>query len=599
MNLADLATLNWREPLWLLLALQPVLLWMAGLHRRRVRLAAYAERALQPWVIDRAGRVSRWRVVAYAAAWLLIAIGAAGPRLAREIPPAARAAGETVLAVVDLSASMGATDVAPSRLRRARLELFEFLDRARGARAGIIVYAGRPHLYVPPTDDVDALRFYVDVLDRLVLPTRGSDAAGALALARAELHGQPGQVIWITDGDLGEPDDPQRAQLAQAVDALRASGATVSILGTGTVEGAALRAPDGKWLTDGGKPVVSRMDEQALAALATAGGGRFVAARDDDSDWALAFRARRGARIADESLVVWQELQNWFLLPGLLLLFASVAPCSLRAALAPRAAALVLLPLLWPLAARSDDAGQAWRALERADNVAAAALYARLGGYAGRLGEGVSRYRMGAFEDAARQFAEAVLAARTDEQRAVALHDLGDAQFQLGDYAAAVEAFGDALRYRPDHAATEHNLRFSSTLLAEVERRAREQTAARAGSGTRTAPATPGLAVGNRSGLTLDNDNRPVARPPALPDDDPHRRFEQLVRAGLARLQVAASGPAGEGSTAWVQDLAAARARVLQIADDRSRLWQHVFEIEEGFEAPQPIPLPLPGRSPW
>jgi len=604
MNLAEIiGPLHWREPWWLLLALQPLALWWLGQWRRRARLDRYAERALQPWVVYRRPRTASAmlfsRASAYGLAWLCLAIGAAGPRVALEVPGQARAAGDTILAVIDLSASMAATDVAPSRLRRARLELLELLGRARGARVGLIVYAGRPHLYVPPTDDLAAVRFYLGALDRIRLPTRGSDAAGAMHFTRNALDGAR-QVFWLTDGDLGAADPARRTGLLEAARELRAAGATLSVLGMGTVEGAAIRAGDGNWLSAGGQVVVSRMDEAVLRAVADAGGGRYVAARPDDSDWAALYDSGPRVALRDESLVVWRELYPWLLLPGLVLLFLALLPCRWPRGATALLACLALAPGLFPGAARAADAGAAWNAQARADYATAAALYAGVGGYAGRLGEGVSRYRLGAYEDAVRQFSEAILAADSDEQRAVALHNLGNAVFQLGDYAAAVEAFGDALRYRPGHSPTEHNLEFSALLQARVERRLRaDEAAARAGSGPRTGRAAEGTAVGDRTGLTLDQAANGRPRVPELAPDAEQARIEQLVRAGIARLRVAASGQSTGGGSAWRQDLQGARQRLLQIEDDRARLWNRVFEIEEGFDASPPDPLPLPGIAPW
>ncbi|WP_162264469.1 VWA domain-containing protein, partial [Thiobacillus denitrificans] len=141
----QLLNLHWREPLWLALAAVPLLfvLWRG---RRRARLLRYADAELLPWAASLpAAQAGAWpRTLAHALAWLLLALAAAGPRLPLELR-----AGQTtprhlltVMAVLDVSASMRATDIAPDRLARARLELLDWLPRLQGERVGLIVFAG-------------------------------------------------------------------------------------------------------------------------------------------------------------------------------------------------------------------------------------------------------------------------------------------------------------------------------------------------------------------------------------------------------------------------------------------------------------------------
>jgi Ca-activated chloride channel family protein len=117
----------------------------------------------------------------------LFSVSAAGPRIADKPMNAQNEIVLDVMLVVDLSQSMRATDIKPSRMRRATLEVYEFLSLAKNTRVGITVYAGRPHLFVPLTDDFSALKFYLKSLDSLQLPTLGGDASAALAFAQKEL----------------------------------------------------------------------------------------------------------------------------------------------------------------------------------------------------------------------------------------------------------------------------------------------------------------------------------------------------------------------------------------------------------------------------
>ena len=111
-----LLNLHWREPLWLWLAAVPLLFgWWR--YRRHVRLLGYADAALLPWAANLSAtrRPSAWRALIHTCAWLLLALAAAGPRQPLELRDAQTMPRHrmTLMVVLDVSASMRATDIAP------------------------------------------------------------------------------------------------------------------------------------------------------------------------------------------------------------------------------------------------------------------------------------------------------------------------------------------------------------------------------------------------------------------------------------------------------------------------------------------------------
>lgn len=611
----NLASLHWREPLWLLLALYPLLWALLRRRQRRSRLAALADPALQPWVT--AGGTDRdrsrlFRHGAWALAWLLLAIAAAGPREPQALPGRPQPAGLTVMVVLDVSRSMQAADVAPRRDQRARIELHELLDRAAGTRFGLLLFAGRPHLFVPPTFDHAALRFYLRQLDGLTLPTRGSRLADALALAGRELATapRPAAVLLITDGDPGPAGKALSPRLAQVAASLGRAGTPLYILGLGSEEGAAIPLPDGGWLKAAGRPVITRLNTARLQELARLGGGRYREVADDASDWRFLFD-RGIARLAQPQPgaggqdVIWREDYPLFLFPAILLLFLAVMPWGW-----PRLSArhlgvglvcLLCLPHSPPArAATAADLRAAYAALRQGDFADARDRYARLTGYAARLGEGACRYRLGDLPGAIRQFGLAVLAADTDRQRATALYDLANSHFRRGDYARAARLYADALRYRPDHRPSRRNRALSERLAKQVAARLRQEArAGRTGRGPRRGTPASGLRVDDSASLTLGDETATPSRdrpPGALPED---AAFTALVEKGLERARLAATGRAAEPRNAWRQDLSSARFRMRELRDTPAGIWQRLFAMEEGFPAVPDAPRPLPGVPPW
>ncbi|MFP5418967.1 MAG: vWA domain-containing protein, partial [Gammaproteobacteria bacterium] len=256
-----LLNLHWREPLWLGLAGVPLLfVWWRRL--RRARLLRYADAALLPWVqrLRGEGPAARWRGALHVLAWLLLALAAAGPRTPLEShagQPAVRHH-VAVMVAVDVSASMRASDIAPDRLTRARLELSDWLPRVQGERVGLIVYAGSAGVLLPPTDDINLLRRALDQIDPRLIDAPGSNLAAALTLAHRQLQAAPGRakaVLLVTDAESGNAD----AAAAHAVEQLAKASIPLFVYGVGSEAGAPIPLPEGGWAEQGGMQVQSRM----------------------------------------------------------------------------------------------------------------------------------------------------------------------------------------------------------------------------------------------------------------------------------------------------------------------------------------------------
>ena len=324
-------TLHWREPLWLLLALFPLLLAAWEYFQQRSQAQTYADPHLLPWVQVTASQQG-WRKLLstqtlWAIAWILFAISLAGPRIPQTQPDDLRPAQFDVLVVLDISRSMQATDITPNRLQRAALELHEFLSLAQGSRIGIVVYGARPHLFAPLTNDANAVRFYLQHLESLVLPTHGTDHAAALGFAQQELTAReqalPAAVLWITDGDIPAE---QQAALQTRVQALQAASIPLYNLGVGTEDGEAIPLPGGKWLEHDGQAVRSRLDSALLQSLTAQSGGAYSAVKDDASDWEMLYThgIAKAFPVAASDAQQWRELYLWTLLLGMVCLWLAI-----------------------------------------------------------------------------------------------------------------------------------------------------------------------------------------------------------------------------------------------------------------------------------
>lgn len=229
-----------------------------------------------------------------------------------------------VMLALDLSRSMLADDVAPSRLARAKLLISSLLDQLKGERVGLIVFSGTAFVQSPLSADYEVLRDFLDELEPSYLPEGGTNYE-AMLRAAAQAFGQQGQgdryLVVLSDGEALDE------QWRELVGGLREQGIRVIGLGVGTPDGALV--PDGKGglIKDEHRAaVLSRLEPRTLQELANDTGGTYR----DAATWvdiaelvnATVEQGRRGAYV-EERNVRLQDRYQWFLVPALLFFLLS------------------------------------------------------------------------------------------------------------------------------------------------------------------------------------------------------------------------------------------------------------------------------------
>jgi Ca-activated chloride channel family protein len=609
-----------REPLWLLLCLQPVLLLAITALIRRTRRDEYADAALLPWAKLPATASLARRIYPHVfllLAWIAFAVAAAGPRRVEKIIDTDISRATEVIVVLDLSHSMAARDVLPSRIERAKIELNHFVQHATGLRIGLVVFAAQPHLICPPTADKQVLQHYLTTLHTGLLPTEGSDVSTALAFAAKQLHADVKHsraLLLLSDGETNLLDAQHAQRLRATVTELAQQAITLFILGIGTQDGAAIPDKEHGWLQYQGQPVITRLNPDRLTELATLGNGRYATAVDDDNDW-LALYDRGIALLAATAqdtiqtgnIIVWHEQYGTYLLTGVFFLLLASWQFKQRPAkqvtrtLSVYGAILLsgfLLTRADPLHASEATLDQAYRAYQRGDYPAASKLYSQIAGFAARMGEGDSAYQRHDYKIAAMHFIQATLDARTDSQRADALFNLANSYYKLQAYAQAAPIYQDVLRYRPGFDAAQVNLAYAQTLFQQQQIEEAIK-AKRAGRGPSTARVAEDVPL-DTSRLSLDNatpQQAIVIAPPANQTITPTDTSETL-----RQTQPATESVDNKDDTAWtysthrVEDI---QRQASAVQADDSVLWQRLFEQEENFPAPVITPHVVPQVPPW
>ncbi len=428
------------RPLWLIaLAALPLLLAF-GLRRRSVpiELSRLVDAELLPHLL-RGRAANRYApVLLLALGWTLCALAMAGPTWKRVAQPLYASRAAQVVAI-SLSQQMLSRDVTPSRLDRARYKAHDLLSANRDGLNALIGYAGEAFVVAPLTSDADSLNALLNAMSPDTMPVDGNNAALAIQRGAALIHDanvSGGSLVLITDNADASADAAARTA--------NAAGVRVSVLGVGTTQGGPVPQPGGGFLRDEqGQMVLDGRDDAALAALAAAGGGRYVPITADASDVdALKAELRAGPStnaaepVGDE----WQDDGPWLLLPLLLVV-----------ALGFRRGWLLLLPLvLLPLLPSRADAMD-WRDLwQRPDQQAAQTL--RHGGSA-KQAQQFARdpaWRAAADYRAADYAASAKTLQRIPGSNAA--YNRGNALAKQAQYKEAIDAYNQALKLDPANA---------------------------------------------------------------------------------------------------------------------------------------------------
>ena len=444
------------RPWWL--AAVPVglaLVWWLRRHwDRRGSWESIVDPALLPHLVVGAGSPRReWPWAVMATAVIVAATALAGPAFERLEQPVFRSLAARVVAL-DVSRSMDASDLAPSRMVRARHKVSDLLRRSGDGRTGLVVFAGDAFVVAPLTRDADTLVHLLSAIDTSVIPVQGSRPDLGLEMARELLEqgrATVGEVILVTDGLKG----PRTRDTAET---LAGRGIRVSVLAVGTEQGAPVPLSDGGFLKSlSGEIVVPGVDMAALRTVAGAGKGRFstVTVDDSDVDWLLGTRVddpwRRTLEEVERTTDEWRDEGPWLVL--------ALLPI---AALAFRRGWLLLLPLA--LSTPASDAGafefadlwarrdqQAARAIERGDTDRAVAVAPD------HRWRGTALYRGGRYDESAGAF--------TGGDSADDHYNRGNALARAGDLPGALEAYGEALARHPGHEDAEHNRKIVESLI--------------------------------------------------------------------------------------------------------------------------------------
>ncbi len=456
--LAMLADFHFLRPVWLLLIpVGAMLLWL--LRRPGGSMRAWSqvcdEHLLRYLQVGQGAGGQRLVLSLLAAAWLIASLALAGPVWQR-VPQTLLQDMQARIIVFDLSRSMLATDLAPSRLARARFKIEDLLKKTPEGQTGLIAYAADAFVVSPLTKDAKTISNLMRAMDPSIMPTQGSSLAEGLALASQLLvraGASNGQILVVADSA-----EPAAIDLAAQ---LADQGIATSVLGVGTGQGGSIELRDGQLLKDRvGTTVVARLEADALRELADAGEGRYATITSDgrDLDYLSQAPLTLGSpgETADEQSELWLDRGPW-----LVVLLLPIAALAFRRGWLVVCGVLMLVP---------PDAAQAsWRdwfrnqeqraesAMQQDDYEQALALSTN------PLRQGNAAFRQGDYAAAERFYSA--------DPSADGHYNQGNALAAQQRYPEAIDAYDRALALQADHEDAAYN----KALLEQRQQQQQEQ----------------------------------------------------------------------------------------------------------------------------
>ncbi len=234
---------------------------------------------------DRSKYVGLFKFILSMLAYALLCVSLAGPLIGSKIDNVKRKGVDLVIAL-DISNSMLAQDIKPSRIDRAKQAIYKLIDKLENDRIGIVVFAGKAFIQLPITFDYGAAKMFLSKVRTELISEQGTAIGAAIEKAASSFKNDKLKnnkaIIVISDGENHEDDAVEQARVAKE------SGIIVNTIGMGTADKTPIPLMQNDFVIGykkdmDGNTVLTQLNEVMLQQIATAGGGTYVRATTTDA----------------------------------------------------------------------------------------------------------------------------------------------------------------------------------------------------------------------------------------------------------------------------------------------------------------------------
>ncbi len=470
----DMLFLIWAVP-------AAVLMFIYGNRKRRKILSCYCSpkglEMLVPNADQRARQIKNFLILLILT---LIAVSLSGPQYGYRWEEIERK-GIDIIVALDCSKSMLATDIKPSRLDRAKREIYDLLNILKGDRIGLVAYSGTSFLQCPLTMDYSAFHIFLSSLTPDMMPVGGTNISEALLTAQSSFDEKAKSdkaIILITDGDNTGGDPVEAAQ------ALAKANIRLFAIGIGTDSGVPVPETQGGLKKDkSGNIVLSKLDEELLKKIAVLTGGAYVRSASGgmslDEIYTKEIRGKlEAATLSGGRRQVWEDRYQWVLALAILAFIIEIFLSSEKT----RAAILILHVALCTLYCPSAFAGSAQQAQEayqkgEYDKSLKLFIDAQLENpdkpeISYNIGN--AYYKSGRYDEAAKNFKQA-LQSQNPQLRQKALYNLGNSNYKNNNLDEAVKNYEEAIKLDPKDTQAKDNLEFVKKVIEQKKQQQNEQ----------------------------------------------------------------------------------------------------------------------------
>jgi Ca-activated chloride channel family protein len=246
-------------------------------------------------------------------AFILLIFGICGPLIGSRLEEVKRKGADIIIAI-DVSNSMRAEDIKPSRLERSKQAVSRLIDRLQGDRIGIVVFAGDAYMQLPITTDYGAAKLFLSSVETDMVPKQGTAIGAAIEMATqsfTDTTKKHSAIVIITDGENHEDDAIGAAKKAAE------QGIKVYTIGMGSPDGAPIPqfsngARVGYRKDQNGQTIITKLDAAGLTDIADAGHGRFIRATNSDDGLDIIFKQLNALDKKEFKAKMYTDYENQF-----------------------------------------------------------------------------------------------------------------------------------------------------------------------------------------------------------------------------------------------------------------------------------------------
>ena len=404
--------------------------------------------------------------------------------------------GIDLFVVLDVSLSMKAEDIRPSRLEKAKLDVSDLLKKLSGDRVGMVVFAGDAFVQFPLTADYAAADLFISAIDVDAVPVPGTMIGSGIDVAlKSFTKDVPTQkaIVVVSDGENTEGD------VMGAIEDAKKAGVRVYCVGMGTLEGGPIPVLNQNGVRvdykrdQQGSIVLTKLDETMLQQIAATTGGSYHRATNGGNEIDDIFKelaSLEKVEFGTKQITGYETRYQYPLVFAILFLIIEVLLSERRTKLAiwikkllPAAVTMFLFALLSSIAtaqtvrSQISDGNRAYNKGKYTDAEVdyKKALEKSPKSKEAQFNLGNAYYKQQRFDESMREYGSAGVSMKSPEERAATFYNAGNSLYKSNKYQEAINAYRQSLRLNPNDEDTRYNLQMARAKLAQQQQQQKQQ----------------------------------------------------------------------------------------------------------------------------